>query len=261
MNRNFLWPCVFGAIGLAIGFLLPDPWNTGGRDLDDSGISVGESSEKVRRFSGTLSDSRSDRAIFQTKSDRPDADSETEDEIRDVQVPLSFLGELSAAAGVRGIGGSLFTDNGLVERLLKVTDLEKAQLQKNWKETHEAIRAVEVSEMKSEEAQDGTVKIVLPAVPGGRPELGDRFAKQVTELMGEGRGDAFLAMKQIDRIFAPTESERTYQVEAEATGDGKWRFHMTLEDPKGRKVWVSETIPDEISHLTDAAGIQRSLAD
>ena len=245
---------------MAVGFLLPNPWNTDNLDPYDSGLPVRESSRKVRQNAQGLYALRSDRAIFQTRLDRPNVGQEAEVGVSYVQVPLSFLSELSAAAGVRGVGGGLFTDNGLVERLLEVTDLEKAQLQSDWRETLEAIRAVEVSEMKSKEAQDGSVNIVLPAVPGGRPDLGGRFATRVTVLMGEGRGNAFLAMKQIDRIFAPVE-ERTYQVAAEATGDGKWRFHMTVEDLKGRRVWISETIPDEISHLTNAAGITRSLAE
>ena len=45
------------------------------------------------------------------------------------------------------------------------------------------------------------------------------------------------------------------QLTPEETGDGSWRFHMVLEGPAGRRVWVGERVPDEIRHLAGDAYI------
>lgn len=260
MSRNFIWPLASSLIGILIGFLLPNPWNDKSPGYSVSSPDSG--SKRERNASGDWDDMRPDRPGRGTKSERTASNDEPgeEAEERHVLVPLALLEELGAASGSRVTGESIFSDS-LVERLLDVTDLEKARIQTEWKKVRKALKVAEVSEMRSEQKEDGSVTILLPSVPSGFAELGESFGEEVRAVMGKERGDTFLALKQLDRLFEPGEGERTYLVKPEATGDGGWRFHMTVEGPKGRKVWVSETIPDEISHLTDAAGIRRSLAE
>ena len=172
-----------------------------------------------------------------------------------------MLEELSQTAGTRTVGQNLFSGDGKVERMLKITDQEKAVIQTAWKGTQQKLRDLEARSMTSVADDDGAVTITVPDLSASTGEIGAGFSSEVRKSLGENRSDIFLAVKQVDRMFSPEAGEQTYKVEPKPTGDGGWRFHMTLESPGGRRVWVSETIPDEISHLTDVAQIRRSLSE
>jgi hypothetical protein len=172
-----------------------------------------------------------------------------------VTVPTSLISELSLAIGTRSAGQALFSRDGKIEKILKITDQEKAVVQKAWKQSRHEINELEAGVSKSESLEDGSVKITVPDLANGMGALGEDFQATVKNTLGENRGEVFLAMKQVDRIFTPPAGERTYSVAVEAIGDGRWRYHMTLVGPSGRRVWVSEKVPDEIRHLTDAARI------
>ena len=176
-----------------------------------------------------------------------------------VVVPTSLLGELSLAGGIRSPGQDIISKDGKVEELLQMTDQEKAEIEAEWEAARQQIRKLEAQAATSEDLDDGAVRITLPDLSGGMENLGNNFQSSVRGTLGDNRGGAFLAMKQVDSIFTPPPGERTYTVGAESVGDGRWRFRMTLEGASGRRVWVGENIPDEISHLTDAASIVRSL--
>ena len=174
-------------------------------------------------------------------------------------VPASLIAELSKGSGIRTLGQELFSNDGKSEEILKITDREKAVIQTAWRSTRDKVRALEVKSSKAEDLEDGSVCITVLDLADAMGSAGCGFYDSVRGALGENRGDVFLAMKRVDRVFAPPPGERSYKVSVESIGDGRWRYHMTLEDPTGQRVWVSENIPNEIRHLTDAAQISPQM--
>jgi len=174
-------------------------------------------------------------------------------------VPASVLETLSQAAGTRTSGQNLFSGDGKIEEILKITDQEKAKIQTAWKETQDKLREMEAGAMKSEVSEDkSVVTITVPDLTARTKEIGESLGNTIRNSLGESRSNVFLAVKQVDRMFTPEAGEQTYRIEPEEVGDGGWRYHITLEGPSGRRVWVSETIPDEVGHLTDVASMRHS---
>ena len=103
------------------------------------------------------------------------------------------------------------------------------------------------------------MRISVPDLSNAMTGVGEDFRTSVRGILGDDRGDVFLAMKQADRMFSAPEGGRTYVVTVEETGAGGWRFRMTQEGGDGRRMWVGDSIPDEIRHLTDPARIVPSL--
>lgn len=172
-----------------------------------------------------------------------------------VTVPTSLISQLSLATGTRSAGQDLFSRDGKIEQILQITDQEKSVVQKAWRQSRHKVYELEAKASKSENLEDGSVKISVPDLANEMGALGEGFQSAVKNTLGGNRGEVFLAMKQVDQIFTPQAGERTYQVAVESIGDGRWRYRMTLEGAAGRRVWVSEKVPDEIRHLTDAARI------
>jgi hypothetical protein len=166
-----------------------------------------------------------------------------------VMVPASLLEELSLAAGKRSLAQNLFSADGKIEEIFQISDQEKAAVQTAWRGVQQRIRELEAESSVSDDLDDGSVRIIVPDLTDDMAALGSGVRSSVIEILGENRGDGFLAMMQVDRILTPPAGERTYTVAAEATGDGDWRFRMTLDGANGRRVWVGESIPDEIQHL------------
>lgn len=113
--------------------------------------------------------------------------------------------------------------------------------------------------MTSEELNEWSVRINLPDLATSFTSLGDDFRSTVHGALGENRGEAFLAVKQIDGMFSPLGGARSYTVTSESIGDGNWRYRMTLEGESGTRVWVGASVPEELRHLTDGANIAPSL--
>lgn len=179
-----------------------------------------------------------------------------------VWVPLSFLEQLSTVGGSRNLGRNLFGGDGEIEEALKINDREKAAIQTAWQQTQRELRDLEVRTMVSEVSADGSVvTITVPDLSSGVGKIGEGLGSEIRNVLGESRSDVFQAVKQVGGMFSAVAGERTYKIEAEPTGDGGWRYHMTLEGPDNRRVWVSDTIPDEIRHLTDVVKIPRTLSE
>jgi hypothetical protein len=260
MKREFTLAIGAGMLGLFTGVLLPEPWPAAERRLQDetrplpASRTRGQSSTDAGEAGGPR---RHKSLIRPHRDDSGKAGMSGDDQAR---VPLALLRDLGAASGNRIVADRLFNDSS-AERMLGVTDLEKARLQPEWEKALDALKTAEVAAMRYKEAGDGTVKIVLPPAPADFRAVGQCFRREVLGVMGAERGEAFLALKQVDSHFHPVEGEQSCEVRSEPTGNGAWNFHLTLDGPDGRRVWVSETIPDEISHLTDAAGIRRTLSE
>lgn len=201
-------------------------------------------------------------------SRRPDqkvggADSELSGSGQDprlLSVPAALIRELSLAGGTRSAGQDLFSRDGEMEKLLQITDQEKAAVQKAWAQSLQKIKELEAGSSKSEDQEDGSVQITVPDLSRDRGELAKGFRSSVNDTLGDNRGEVFLAMKQVDQIFTPKSGQRVYTVSVEAIGDGRWRYHMASVDGEGkRRVWVGEQVPNEIRHLTNAAKIVPSI--
>jgi len=176
-----------------------------------------------------------------------------------VLVPSAVLTELSFAGGIRSIYDPLISRDGKIEELLGITEREKAALQTSWRESRETVRNVEAAAAISEDLEDGSVRLTLPDLTAQREATAQRFFSSVTGILGDNRGDVFLAVKQAQRAFVSQGENWSCLVATESIGDGNWRFHMTMEGTGARRVWVGETIPNEIRHITDAVGVIPSL--
>lgn len=176
-----------------------------------------------------------------------------------VVVPAALIGRLSQAGGSRSLGQDLFSQNGEVEQYLQISDREKRELQSAWRSTQKEMRMYQSNAAQTEDMEDGSVKITVPDMSSAMKGFGDGFHASVVEALGQNRADAFVEMKQVNRILAPVEGDQTYTVKVEAAGGGRWRYHMSSQGPEGRRVWIGDSIPKEIRHLTNVAKIQPSM--
>ena len=167
---------------------------------------------------------------------------------------------MSRKAGARSAGQALFERDGVIEEALQITNEEKAVVQTAWQNTQKGIRELEARASVSKELEDYSVQITVPDLTQGMTHLGSDFSSTVQQTLGLNRGNAFLAAKQIDQVVAQSGQERTYTVQAELVGQ-KWRFKMTQDGPGGRRVWVGESVPEEIRHLTDEAQISPRISE
>ncbi len=176
-----------------------------------------------------------------------------------VQVPFTLLAELGHAERILSIDHPIISRDGRIEEILKITDREKEALRTAWRDSRAAIRDAEAAAVMMEELEDGSARLTLPDLSDRRDAVADGCASSIRKILGQGRGDVFLAARQVPGAFEPQGGNWSCIVSPEATGDGRWRFHMTIEDAKGRRVWVGESIPNEIRHLAEAAGVVPSL--
>lgn len=248
-------------VGLVLGRLLP---GSGG---ESRGTSIGQTNtggpeQKASRAVGR-SLSKPTRIRRSPENQQfLDRDSGLNDPERDgklVVVPAALIGKLSQAAGARSLGQDLFTQDGEVEQYLQISDREKKELQSAWRATQKEMRMYESNAAQTEDMEDGSVKITVPDMSSAMKGFGDGFHASVVEALGENRADAFVEMKQLNRILAPVQGDQAYTVKVEAAGDGRWRYHMSSQGPEGRRVWIGDSIPQEIRHLTDVAKIKPSM--
>jgi hypothetical protein len=178
-----------------------------------------------------------------------------------VLVPSELLAELSLAGGVRGLDHPLISRDGRIEEILGITEREKAELQTVWRESRKTLRETEATAAVVEELEDGSARLTLPDLSTQRQAAAHTFFSSVKGILGDNRGEAFLAVKQAQAAFAPHGEDWSCTISPESIGDGRWRFRMAIEDAGQRRVWVGETIPNELRHLTDAAHIVPSLEE
>lgn len=251
--------CIVG--GFVVGRMMPSAES----ELDSSAGEGGANSARSTK-QGAVSGRAEARSGRRTRSDADaavlDSDSGLIDPTRDgklVVVPASLIGKLSQSAGTRSLGQSLFTQSGEIEQYLQITDREKKEVQQAWKAVQKEMRQYESNAAQTEDLEDGSVKITVPDMSLAMRGFGKEFNESVQSSLGENRAEAFLQMKQADRILTPVEGDQVYTVKVEAVGDGRWRYHMAVESPSGRRVWVGENVPEELRHLTDAAKINPEM--
>ncbi len=176
-----------------------------------------------------------------------------------ISVPISLLKSLSIAKSNYSIGQPILDVNDPVEAALGLSSVEKDRIENDWQRANERVREAEVTSMQTNDMDDGSVVLTLPDLSKERKEIAKQFMNSVNQTLGEERGGAFYATKQVDNRFAADAGERTITVKIESVGEGQFSYNMSLQDAAGSRVWVGESIPLEIRHLADAAGISPSI--
>lgn len=174
-------------------------------------------------------------------------------------VPSSLVSGLSRTSGKRSLMQDLFSPGGEEEAWLQIDDREKRSLQDAWNQVRGNLRRAEAGASSAEDLADGSVRIKVPDLTATFASLGKEFRSGVDRTLGENRGEAFMAMKQLDGTFSEQAGERVYTVKVESAGDGTWNYHMRVSGKDGDRVWVADAVPEEIRHLTDAADIHRRI--
>jgi hypothetical protein len=178
-----------------------------------------------------------------------------------ILVPISLLKSLSIAKSNYTIGQPILDDNDPIEAALGLSSEEKERIHNNWENACEHVREIEVKSMTTKDLDDGSMLLSLPNLSKQRREIADQFMNSVTQTLGAERGGAFNATKQVDSRFASESGERSIAVKIEPAGEGQWSYKMSLEDASGSRVWVGGSIPQEIRHLADAAGILPTIEE
>lgn len=178
---------------------------------------------------------------------------------RSVVVSTSFIQALSQGQGKRNWGQAILDPEGTLEKALELSDEERLQISNQWGQLKQKVRALEAGSTTVEELEDASVRIVVPDLSDQLIPLGSEFGQSVQQVLGQNRGDVFLAAKQIDQLLQNTGGERTYTIQAEPVGEEDWRFKMTVDSEDGQRVWVGNSIPSEIRHLTDTARIAPNI--
>jgi len=172
-----------------------------------------------------------------------------------IEVPASLLEAMSRSRSKRGINQDILDNIDPAEKMLGLTEAEKAKIESAWQSVCDDLRSLEKASLKATDQEDGAVRLSLPDLSNRRGELAESFKSTLTGTLGQDRGEAFHAIKQVEDMLASGAGERSITVKTESVGEARFGYRMTLEDASGQRVWVGENIPDEIRHLTDAAGI------
>lgn len=258
MKRSLLLCCflpVF-AIGFAIG-----RWTA---SESESGA-LGEPGDPDQIASGPTrpGDSSPERTRTMALSDRslaghPHADSVALDEVR---LPVAALEAVARSGGIKLPDQNLFSSDDAVEEALGITDQEKSKMQKHWRGAMQKIRDAEVASANFVERPDGSVSFIVDPLPGLRDTQRRELSEAAAAELGPDRGAALMALKGGDELMASGEEAVAFSVNVEEAGAGRWRFR--IEETRGdqRKVWIADAIPEELQHLTDAAGVVRRVND
>ncbi|MES2981113.1 MAG: hypothetical protein V4727_02275 [Verrucomicrobiota bacterium] len=178
-----------------------------------------------------------------------------------ISVPISLLKSLSIAKSNHTMGQAILDDNDPVEAALGLTSVEKDRIQNDWQRASEKVREIEITALTTKDLEDGSVVLSLPDLSKERKDIAKQFMSSVTQTLGAERGEAFYATKQVDSRFAADAGERSVTVKIESAGEGEWSYQMSLQDASGSRVWVGESIPLELRHLADAAGILPTIEE
>ena len=182
-----------------------------------------------------------------------------EDEKNDlVVVPTSLLGKYSKSSTSQILRAGLFANSKEIQQALKITDQEKAQMQRNWREVRKQMKRVERDAAKVEELENGAVKIQVPDLKESYMGLGRDFEQSLVNVLGENRATAFSAAQHLEGVFSPV-GEASYTIRMESTGNGYWRYHISQSGAQGGGTWVGTKVPVYLRHLTERANIVSEL--
>jgi len=248
------------ALGVLLGWLVFDVGPPSGRPGTPGMSKARESAAAFRERRPSRFRRRHDSAgVRRTtmQSGRPRRSS-----ARDVSVlvPRSLLESLIALGGAKPPDDELFPEGDRLIGLLGITSGEQCRLNEIWRRACAQAREREAESLHVSQDARGVVTMVVPGVPYDAVTPGTRLEEETKDVLGEDRGEIFLAAKQLRRKFAPHTGATRYTITTEFVGDGRSRFHIVMEGGFGRKVWVGDSIPPEMAHLAKAAGIPVDFA-
>lgn len=177
-----------------------------------------------------------------------------------VVVPASLLQRDRDVKSIISLDQELFRQGDVVEKYLQISEEEKRALQQEWRLLQRRVRLLESKSSNSEDLADGSVKITLPVMKDEMRQIYDEFMAITGSILDPNRTQVFLSMKGVEAAITHNTGERSYIVDVDETGNGRWRYKMTVKDEDGlSKTWIGESIPSAIRHLTDTAGIHSNL--
>lgn len=259
MKSTFIGIACF-LVGLSVGIWLSSNQKITGATAQSEAVEnleIDDASNERSSEATILVDSSDDKAM----SEEPALESIALRSPRQVTVSTSLIELLSQREGNRTMGQALLDPEGAVEQALGISDKEMTMIQTSWESTKEQIHELEAHSSTVEELEDYSVKIALPDLSQQLNGLANQFSLSVQETLGQNRAEVLLAAKQINQLMKKSAQERIYTIAAESLKEGEWRFNMTLESKEGRRVWVGNSIPEEIRHLADAAQILPRISD
>lgn len=236
-------------LGMVMGFVL----KPGAPDADGAGDLAGTSRSSDAR-TGPRAPRHGSSLDEWADGVREDAGSDM------VSVPTALIREISAYPAVQSPRDSLFRQDDPVERLLGISPHEKEQMVESWKATRKRVEDLEVRSSRSEQLEDGSVTIEIPDLAQSLKPMAVDFELAVEQVLGDSRARTFMALKRLHEAFSPDTGARNYHLKVEAVGNGSWRYHITYDDQQGSKVWVGDSVPGRIRHITDAVGIVPSIS-
>lgn len=167
-----------------------------------------------------------------------------------VVVPADFIASLSRAGRIRNLDQPLFSEESPLADYLQLAPSEVAGLESRWGDLREQIRSLETGSARFEEQPDGSLEVIQPDLKTEIATLVQGFRTSVAQTLGANRSEVLLAAAQIGDVFDALGSGRKMTVRAEQTGDGGWRYHTVVEDRKGKRTYVGESVPSSLEHLT-----------
>ncbi|MFD2160097.1 hypothetical protein ACFSW8_14425 [Rubritalea tangerina] len=182
-----------------------------------------------------------------------------DEDVSFVVVPSKLLQEYASRMERAQVGGDLFSNDRKVEEILNISDQEKMQLQRGWREMQRRMKKAQLAKVEVSDGEDGSVQIAVPELSEQISEIGRQYQAEVGAVLGENRGKAFAAIKQLDSAFEQAGGEVKYSVKMESTGDGFWRYHIKQSGGAGSRAWVGSKIPQSLRHLTEVAEIRSEL--
>ncbi|BDS08084.1 hypothetical protein NT6N_31240 [Oceaniferula spumae] len=212
-----------------------------------------DSSRSARR-SARVDGTKQESLAAQSGLSNPDATA------RLVVVPLGLLDSMSETAGFRSGDADIFDKDGRIEAILEISEQDKTVIQTSWKQALEKIRKLETNSAKTEDLQDGSVKITVKPAVDALAVIGQEFQSVVSGRLGENRADALLSIKQVGRMFTPKAEDRVYTIKTESIGNGQWRYSIRYSTGDEAKQWIGTSVPPSLRHITDAAKINPTMS-
>ncbi len=251
--RSIVSILLSSVVCLVIGFIAGR--STGSAKLESTGTGKTAASEQL--WSGSESSAMPTNIL-------PDSSKQVvEDGMEDVDMadnnavatlPISAL-ELLSSAAVNVPGDNLFNGEDAVIDALAIDDMEKAGLQSAYRKVGDQLKSEEASATQVVRDTNGTVTLSVPSMMQERNRAREKFSVDVLSLLGEDRGKVFLAAKQHSSMFGKEGAPKDYLVEMEAVGDGNYRYRVSEMEGDTRRVFVGNSIPTRLRHLTGVAKI------
>ncbi|QQL45889.1 hypothetical protein [Sulfuriroseicoccus oceanibius] len=168
---------------------------------------------------------------------------------RAVVLPSDALSLLSSVQ-VRVPQGRLFENNDPAEAALGIVDQEKAELQQAFRKALAEVKAAEAGATNFIPEDGGVTMLTVSPTPAARNRLRAEFASRASEILGDERGKAFVAIKGGDALFGAGDMEKNYMIEETDTG-----YRISVMEGDDRRVLIGDSVPETLRHITDVAGL------